>query len=59
MGPAFGLNDAAVLTPAIAGAASSAVFAGAVAPADLVRTVFPAVDGMEFPGRCRGFIIGR
>ena len=39
-GEASGLNDAAVLTPAIAGAASSAVFAGAV---------FPAVAGMEFP----------
>ena len=48
-GEAFGLNDAAVLTPAVAGAASSAVFAGAVAPADLAGMLFPAVAGMEFP----------
>ena len=45
---AFGLNDdAVVLTPTVAGAASSAVFAGAVAQADLAGTVFPAVAGME------------
>ena len=42
-GEGFGLNDAAVLTPAIAVAASLAVFAGAESPAD----------------RCRGFIFGR
>ena len=48
-GEAFGLNDAAVLTPAVAGAAFSAVFAGAVAPADLAGMMFPAVAGMEFP----------
>ena len=41
-GEAFGLNDAAILTSAVAGAASSAVFAGAA-------TVCPAVAGMEFP----------
>ena len=34
-GEVFGLNDAAVLNPAIAVAASLAVFAGAEAPADL------------------------
>ena len=39
-GEAFGLNNAAVLTPAVAGVVS--VFAGAVAPADL--------DGMPWLG---------
>ena len=48
-GEAFGLNDAAILTPAVAGAAFSAVLAGAVAPADLAGMMFPAVAGMEFP----------
>ena len=43
IGEVFGLSDAAVLTPAIAGAASPAVFAGAVAPADLAGTDVPAV----------------
>ena len=38
-----------VLTPAIAGAVSPAVFAGAAAPADLAGTGVPAVAGMEFP----------
>ena len=47
-GGGFGLNDAAVLTPAIAGAASPAVFAGAGAPADLAGTDVPAVSGKEF-----------
>ena len=42
-GGVFGLNDAVVLTPAVAGAASPAVFAGAVAPADLTGTDVPAV----------------
>ena len=42
-GEVFGLNDAVVLTPAIAGAASPAVFAGAGAPADLAGMEFPAV----------------
>ena len=46
---AFGLNDAAVLTSAVAGAASSAVFAGVVALAYLAGMPFPAVAGMEFP----------
>ena len=45
-GEVFGLNDAAVLTPAIAGAASPVVFAGAAAPADLAG------------GRCRDGIPG-
>ena len=45
----FGLNDAAVLTPAISGAVSPAVFAGAAAPADLAGTGVPAVAGIEFP----------
>ena len=53
-GEAFGLNDAAVLTPAVAGAASSAVFSGAVAPADLAGIMFPAIAGMEL-----GCILGR
>ena len=44
----FRMNDAAVLTPAIAGAASPVVFAGAAAPADLPGTGVPAVAGMEF-----------
>ena len=44
-GEAFGLNDAVVLTPAIARAASTAV----LALADLAGTVFPAVAGMEYP----------
>ena len=39
-GEVFGLNDAAVLTPAIAGVAS---------PADLAGTGVPVVNGMEFP----------
>ena len=47
-GEVFGLNDAAVLTSAIAGTVP-AVFAGAAAPADLARTGVPAVAGMEFP----------
>ena len=47
-GGVFGLNDAAVLTPAVVGAASPAVFSGAVAPADLARTDVPAVAGKEF-----------
>ena len=37
-----------MLTPAIAGAASPAVFAGAGAPADLAGTDVPAVSGKEF-----------
>ena len=45
-GEVFGLNDAAVLTPAIAGAASPAVFAGVAAPADLAGTGVQAVAGM-------------
>ena len=48
-GEVFRLSDAAVLTPAVAGAASPADFAGAVAPADLAGTDVPAVAGMEFP----------
>ena len=48
-GEVFGLNDAAVLTPAIAGAAFPAIFAGAAAPTDLAGTGVPAVAGMEFP----------
>ena len=40
-------NNAAVPTPAIAGAA--AVFAGAVAPADSAGIQFPAVAGMQCP----------
>ena len=48
-GEAFGLNDAAVLTPAVAGAASLAVFAGAAAPADPAGMMFPAIAGMELP----------
>ena len=52
-GDVFGLNDAAVLTPAIAGAASPAVFAGEAAPADLAGTGVPAVNGMEIPDHCR------
>ena len=48
-GEVFGLNDAAVLTPAIAGAASPAVFAGVVAPADLAGTDVPAIAGIELP----------
>ena len=43
VGGVFGLNDAVVLTPAVAGAASPAIFAGAVAPADLAGTDVPAV----------------
>ena len=39
-GDVFGLNDAAVLTPAIAGEA---------APVDLAGTGVPAVNGMEIP----------
>ena len=54
-GEVFGLSDAAVLTPAVAGAASPAVFAGAVAPADLVRTDVPAAAGMEFPAVAEDF----
>ena len=51
-GDAFELDDAAVLTPAVAGvassAASSAVFAGVVALADLAGIPFQAVAGIEF-----------
>ena len=54
-GEALGLNDAAILTPAIAGVASSAVFAGAVALADLAGMLFPAVAGMEFPAVAEDF----
>ena len=38
-----------MLTPAIAGAASPAVFSGAAAQADLAGTGVLAVNGMEFP----------
>ena len=44
-GEVFGLNDAAVLTPAIAGVVTPTVFAGA---ANLAGTGVPAVAGMEF-----------
>ena len=47
----FGPN---VLTPAIAGAAPPAVFAGAVAPANLARTDVPAIAGMEFSASLLG-----
>ena len=42
-GEVFGLNDAAVLTPAIAVATSLAVFDGAEAPAELAGMGVPAV----------------
>ena len=58
-GEAFGLNDAVVLTPAVAGSATSAVFAGAVAPADLAGMMFPACCWDGILSRCRGFILGR
>ena len=48
-GEAFELDNAAVLTPAIHRAASSSVFAGAVAPADFAGIPFPAITGMELP----------
>ena len=47
-GGVVGQYDAAVSTTAVAGAASMADFAGAVAPADLARTDVPAVAGMKF-----------
>ena len=48
-GEVFGLSDAVVLTPAVAGASDPAVFAGEVALADLVGMDVPAVARMEFP----------
>ena len=53
-GEVFGLNDAVVLTPAIAGAASPAVFAGAGAPADLAGHC-----RNKIPGRCRCRLLPR
>ena len=46
-GEAFELDDTVVLTPAVAGVASSAVFVGALAAADFVGIPFPAAAGME------------
>ena len=48
-GEAFELDNAVVPTTAIAGAASLAVFAGTVVPADSAAILFPAVAGMECP----------
>ena len=42
------MNDAVASTSAVAGAASLAVFAGAVAPADLAGTDVPAVAEKKF-----------
>ena len=46
-GKDFKLDNAAVPTTTVAGAASPAVFAGAVVPAASVVILFPAVAGME------------
>ena len=54
-GEVFRLSDAVVLTPAVAGAASPAVFAGAVALADLAGTDVPAIAGMELPAIAEDF----
>ena len=54
-GKVFGLSDAVVLTPALAGAAFMAIFAGTVAPANLAGTDVPHVAGMEFPAVAEDF----
>ena len=52
-GEAFRLNDAAVLTPAVA------VFAGAAVPGRPRLDGVPGLCRDGIPGRCRGFILGR
>ena len=48
-GEAFELDNVAVPTTAIAGAASPVVFAGDRSPADSDGILFPAIGGMECP----------